>query len=151
MIDHMADPDFRTASDRTHVSDYVGDGTATSRAGLECRIAACWCCATRTALAPGREFGRLCTFLGVRPSSARLEQAIAASRFETLQKQERSNGFKERAPHAKAFFRQGKADAWRDVLSLEQAERICAKAGRTMQRFGYIAVQQPTVYENRVE
>lgn len=152
MLNHMTDPDFRTASDRTHVSDYIGDwhSHVESWAGVPHRRLLVLRYEDLL-LAPGREFGRLCTFLGMRPSPERLEQAIGSSAFEVLQNQERAHGFKERAPHAAAFFRRGYAGAWRGVLNNAQTERLCAKAGRTMQRFGYLAARQPVAYENLVE
>jgi hypothetical protein len=148
MIDHMGDPAFRTAADGQHVSQYIGDwsshvegwaGTPHRRL-LVLRY-------EDLLLAPGREFARLCTFLGMRPSSERLEHAVQSSSFENLQTQEMRAGFKERAPHARAFFREGSATTWRGALSQDQVDRISAKAGRTMQRFGYLAARQPMTYE----
>ena len=152
MIDLMAEPDFRTAADAAHVSEYVGDWSShvESWAGVPHRRLLVLRYEDLL-LAPQREFGRLCTFLGLRPSNERLDHAIEASSFRALQSQEVASGFKERPPHAKAFFRQGKADAWRDVLTSEQTERFCRRAAKTMRRFGYLVAPQPTAYENRVE
>jgi hypothetical protein len=140
MIETMENRDFRTASDRAHVPEYIGDWSAHVES---------WTAVPDRRLlilryedlmsAPRREFGRLCTFLGLRPSRERLERAIQYSSFDSLRAQEKSSGFKERAPHSKAFFRSGRPDSWRGALSLEQAQRICASHARTMQRHGYPA------------
>jgi hypothetical protein len=149
MIETMENRDFRTASDREHVPEYIGDWSAhvdswaavPDRRLLVLRYEDLWS-------APRREFGRLCTFLGLRPPSDRLERTIQYSSFDVLKAQESSSGFKERAPHSKAFFRSGKPDAWRCALSLEQAQRICASHARTMQRHGYPASPKAVVRES---
>ena len=40
--------------------------------------------------------------------------------------------------HSKAFFRAGKRDQWKDVLSEAQVARIVELQGEQMARFGYL-------------
>ncbi|MBL8214780.1 MAG: sulfotransferase domain-containing protein [Bryobacterales bacterium] len=87
---------------------------------------------------PGAFVGVL-RFLGEdAEDTARLTTAIAHSRLEELQRQESEKGFKERL-NATPFFRKGKAGAWREVLTPNQAARIERAHGETMARFGYEA------------
>src|SRR5262245_22078290 len=103
MIEHLGDPDFRTAADAHHVSQYIGDWSSHVESGAGVPHRRLMVLRSEALLrAPGREFARLCTFLGVNPPLALLEEAIQASSFEVLQKQEHAAGFKERAPHAAA-------------------------------------------------
>lgn len=138
MIEVMADPNFRTAADAAHVSEYIGDWSGhvdswtavPDRRLLVLRY-------EDLLVAPRREFARFCAFLGLNPPPRRFENAIAASSFPVLKAHEMERGFKERAPHSKAFFRSGQSGAWRQVLSSRQADRICAHHAKVMERFGY--------------
>ena len=89
---------------------------------------------------PVRNFGTVASFLGLRVSGERLQRAIAHSSFAALKKQEEERGFLERPDAAPAFFREGRAEQWRDVLTPEQVKRIVAGHRVQMQRFGYIPV-----------
>jgi hypothetical protein len=148
MIDHLGDTSFRTASDAQHVSQYIGAWSShvESWAGVPHRRLLVLRYEDLL-MAPAREFARLCTFLGVRPPAERLDDAVQASSFEVLARQESAAGFKERAPHARAFFRQGEANGWRHVLTERQIARVREKAGKAMQRFGYFAQPAPAAYE----
>ena len=76
-------------------------------------------------------------FFGLEVPEARLARAVADSRFEVAQGQERRAGCVEHPPGRGAFFRQGHAGGWREVLSDAQAARIEAAHGEQMARFGY--------------
>jgi hypothetical protein len=80
----------------------------------------------------------IATHLGWSPSDAVIEMAVDATRFDRLSAQERKSGFSERPRSAGSFFRSGKAQGWRGVLSAEQAARVERDHGETMQRFGYL-------------
>ena len=67
-----------------------------------------------------------------------MEGALLRSSFISLQSQERSGGFRERILSDRAFFREGKAGAWRNTLSESQVKRIVGRHGAVMQRFGYL-------------
>lgn len=72
----------------------------------------------------------------------RLRRAIRLSSFRELRNQEDKQGFSERSEHSHRFFRVGRKDQWRDVLSRQQAERIIARHEEQMRRFDYV----PKVY-----
>ncbi len=85
----------------------------------------------------GTAFGAIARFLGLPHDPERIACAVAATSFSRLQGQERASGFFEKPHHAAAFFREGRTDGWRDVLTPEQVARIEHAHGPTMQRFGY--------------
>jgi sulfotransferase family protein len=86
--------------------------------------------------APEENFLRACAFAGLPTERARVLRAIAHSRFEVLQRQEKERGFAESPPN-RAFFREGRSGTGREVLSDRQvgALRECHEA--MMRRFGY--------------
>jgi len=45
--------------------------------------------------------------------------------------------FKETSERATRFFREGRAGAWRERLTAEQAQRVAKTHGEQMARFGY--------------
>lgn len=87
---------------------------------------------------PRKSFKTVANFLGLKPSSERLERAIKFSSFKVLKAQEEKEGFKERPEGSKSFFREGKRDQWREKLTPEQVRRIIADHHIQMERFGYI-------------
>lgn len=88
--------------------------------------------------APARTFGAIVKFLGIEASRARIEKGVRLSSFRVLQEQERRNGFRERPPQAKAFFREGKAGQWRKALTREQVASVVEANRAQMERFGYV-------------
>ncbi len=87
---------------------------------------------------PLETFSALARFCGLSSDTASIDSAIRHSSFEGLQAQERERGFVERPEQASAFFREGKANAWRGVLSDSQVERVVERHAAVMQRFGYL-------------
>lgn len=89
---------------------------------------------------PARELARVISF--VFPDEiidpARIENAAAQTAFDRLQAIEASEGYREKAPRQKSFFRQGKAGGWTDYLSPEHVARIIHSHGKVMRRCGYI-------------
>lgn len=88
--------------------------------------------------APQDQFSRVARRFGISDDSGRIEEAIAFSSFDQLQKQEAEQGFSERSLHSEKFFRSGRSGAWREVLSAEQVARIERDHGTQMRRFGYL-------------
>ncbi len=86
---------------------------------------------------PARAFGAVVRFLGQEPPPARLAAALKFSELAELQRQEGRNGFVERPPAARAFFRSGRAGEWQTALTTGQARRIERDHGDQMARFGY--------------
>lgn len=87
---------------------------------------------------PREAFGKLAQFLGLVPDEARLAKAIRNSSFEVLSGQEKNKGFKERPPHAAAFFREGRPAQWRDSLTDAQIRKVVSDHRMQMERFGYV-------------
>lgn len=87
---------------------------------------------------PEETFGGLCAFLRIKPRPGELEEALARSSFEALKAQEERKGFRERPDKAQRFFREGRANAWRDHLNDEQVRRILEPNREVMARFGYL-------------
>lgn len=87
---------------------------------------------------PRKHFKKVANFLGLNPSPSRLERAIRNSSFKALKTIEQNKGFKERSKKAEAFFREGRSDQWREVLTPEQVRQIIRDHWEQMERFGYI-------------
>ncbi|MBB5886426.1 aryl sulfotransferase [Xanthomonas sp. LMG 8992] len=87
---------------------------------------------------PLRETMRLADFLGLPTDPALVERAVASCRFETLRDTEQRRGFAERQDGQTHFFRQGRAGAWRTVLSAAQAARVLTDHGPIMAWLGYL-------------
>lgn len=87
---------------------------------------------------PVAAFGGLTAFLGVDAPAERLQRAIAHSDLENLRELEREEGFVERTSDDRRFFGGGGVGAWRRDLTREQAQRIIARHGEQMARFGYL-------------
>ena len=86
---------------------------------------------------PTKTFGSVVRFLGLNPPRERLEKAVKLSSFKVLQAQERKKGFVERPSWAPAFFREGKAEQWKKLLTPAQQDLIKQHHGEQMERFGY--------------
>jgi hypothetical protein len=88
---------------------------------------------------PAREFGKVIGFLGDDAEPARLAKAIEFSNFETLAQQEAVEGYHAGGPNAgSAFFRQGRAGQWRDILTKVQRQKIETDHADTMKGFSYL-------------
>lgn len=87
--------------------------------------------------APHRTFSGVAAFLGLSPSRERLERAIRLSSFKVLREQERRFGFIEKSASAERFFREGRKDQWRKMLTPEQIEAVASLHHEQMARFAY--------------
>ena len=111
---------------------------------------------------PLATFTRLVQFLELPVDSKRCKKAIRFCSFKLLTRQERVSGFVEAIPSKDhpafrddnvegrpetsnykgedriRFFRQGKAGAWRDVLTPEHVQRIINDHREAMERCGYL-------------
>ncbi len=88
---------------------------------------------------PAKTFGGLARHLKMNPSASELESALEMSSFENLQAQEQEAGFRERPEAATAsFFRSGKTDQWREVLTPGQVDQVVTGHRAQMEHFGYL-------------
>ncbi|HRJ41487.1 MAG TPA: sulfotransferase domain-containing protein [Caldilineaceae bacterium] len=86
---------------------------------------------------PAESFAAILGFAGLPLEEDRLAKAIRFSSFASLQAQERSQGFAERAGQGALFFRRGAANGWQEELSAAQVNRVLAAHGPMMRRLGY--------------
>lgn len=87
---------------------------------------------------PLKAFRKVVELIGLPRDDARLKQAVRFSAFAQMQAQERSGGFLERHENAEQFFRAGRRDQWRQVLSADQVRRLVDQHGEQMSRFRYL-------------
>jgi aryl sulfotransferase len=85
-----------------------------------------------------KELERVVRFAGFPVEAEVIAKAVAASTFDALAAQEKTDGFREflQRPSA-SFFRRGVAGGWRDSLPAELAASIVREHGAMMQRLGY--------------
>lgn len=86
-----------------------------------------------------KELSRVVKFLefDLEDGAEAIERAVAASKFEKLQKSEQMGKFKERPPKAKQFFRSGRRGEGREQLSQRQIDDLLAAHHDMMQNLGY--------------
>ena len=82
-------------------------------------------------------FGRLAKMLKLTQDEGVIMEAIEATRFDRLKKEEEEKGFRERPEASKAFFRSGKSGGWRKGLTPNDVRRIEKDHAVMMKRFNY--------------
>lgn len=142
-VDRMADPDARLAWWRDGVSPNLPEALSTWTGHVTS-----WLDQTMVPVHlvsyeamsgdPRTTFAGVLRFAGLEVEDARLDAAIAAARFEALRNQEAAAGFGEKTQVSPSFFRQGRAGAWRDVLTNDQVTRLVAAHEPAMARLGYL-------------
>jgi Sulfotransferase domain len=75
------------------------------------------------------------------PAAHQIRQAIERCSFEHLQAQEQIDGYVHRPRGIERFFREGRAEQWKDALTREQVVRIVDNHREQMERFGYIPAE----------
>ena len=85
------------------------------------------------------QLARMARFLALDGAAdeARLRRAVASADFARLRRNEEREGFQERAPASRRFFRSGKAGDWRRHLSAAQVREILRRHARVMAAQGY--------------
>ena len=87
---------------------------------------------------PAETFRKLADHLLIVANDAQIAKAIERSDFKIAQAQERDKGYRERPVQSKAFFREGRAEQWREGLLQEQIAKLIADHREQMERFGYV-------------
>jgi aryl sulfotransferase len=82
-------------------------------------------------------FGAALAFAGREAGEAAIERAVRRADFAELQRQEKAHGFRERTSGSEPFFRVGRANAWREVLTEDQVRAIEDPHAAVMTRMGY--------------
>jgi aryl sulfotransferase len=86
---------------------------------------------------PHSAFAAVARFLDLPSDRKRIAAAVEAAAFPRLQAQERAAGFIEKPSRSPVFFREGRVDGWRQVLTAAQAKRIVTAHGAVMRRCNY--------------
>jgi hypothetical protein len=87
---------------------------------------------------PHEAFGGLVRHLLLDVTPAQIARAIERSSFSELKAQEEQQGFVERPRTDSTFFREGRADQWKDVLTPQQIDRVVNDHWDQMAKFGYL-------------
>lgn len=87
---------------------------------------------------PRKSFKSALDFMGLTYNESEIAHAIKNSSFNTLKKMEDTEGFNERSIHSESFFRHGKTNEWKSVLSQAQIDAIIKHHATIMSRFGYL-------------
>jgi hypothetical protein len=139
MIESMAVAGFRTPGSGNNVYEVLGSWSEHVASWLGLNQRPVHILRYEDLIAnPLRPLAQLARFLGLEAKDDQLKAAIAKSSFAEMSRQEAENGFLERPPTAKLFFREGRAGQWRDVLTPTQIAEIIRTHGPMMQRFGYL-------------
>lgn len=88
--------------------------------------------------APEKAFAAALKNIGVPVDKVRLKRAIEFSSFDVVSGQESEAGFIEKPAKAEKFFRSGKRDQWKTLLSEEIVAKIKTDHNDVMKRFGYL-------------
>jgi hypothetical protein len=90
-------------------------------------------------LARSREiFSGLARHLLIAADDKQIERTLELASFERARAQEKAAGYRERPLPSGAFFREGRAEQWRQTLSKEQISCIVEQHREQMTRFGYV-------------
>ncbi len=82
-------------------------------------------------------FKKAVSFVYLDVPDKKIEQALYFSRLEELQKQEETNGFREKSPGSTSFFRKGIKGEWKMKLTKQQVNKLVKVHGETMEKYGY--------------
>jgi hypothetical protein len=87
---------------------------------------------------PAKHFAKAAKLIGLGQDPSRIRRAIGHAGFRTLSALEKQYGFVEAVDEKTRFFRTGRANEWREVLSRPQAQHIVDVHREQMQRFRYV-------------
>lgn len=88
--------------------------------------------------APFETFAHIIKQIGWEYSKEEIQDAVNATSFDKLKRQEKDSGFKERPLTSATFFRKGMAGAWKEELTDEQAKKITEAHASVMKKFNYL-------------
>ena len=87
---------------------------------------------------PEKHFAKAAKLIGLGQDRARIERAVRHAGFQTLASMEKRDGFVEAVNDKTRFFRSGRSNQWREVLSRAQVARIVRDHREQMARFKYL-------------
>jgi len=87
---------------------------------------------------PTKSFVKVARLVGLGSDRRRVERAIHHASFQKLAAAEKRDGFAEVSDKTRRFFRVGRANQWREVLSRPQVQRVISTHRIQMDRFRYL-------------
>ncbi len=87
---------------------------------------------------PNQHFQRVLKFFDIPFDRSKLNDAMELTSFDALRAGEERSGFEAKSEKQKRFFRGGKADGWRQVLTDKQESTIVMDHGAVMAECGYL-------------
>jgi hypothetical protein len=138
-IDYLGDARTATDNNELFVSEFLGSWSAHVKSWADIESARILVLRYEDLLdKPAKGFGKIARLVGLDADRGRIERAIRNASFQNLAGQERRDGFIEVPIKGKHFFRSGRANQWRDVLTREQIGRIVDQHREQMARLRYI-------------
>jgi hypothetical protein len=138
-VEAIASPENRVVTSASAVFQHLGDWSGHVRSWIEAPGLVPHLVRYEDLLAdPQAGFAAIVRFLGLETPRARLRRAIRFASFDQVKRQERRHGFAERGRSSAAFFRQGRAQQWRQALTPAQIDAVTAAHGAVMERYGYL-------------
>jgi aryl sulfotransferase len=86
---------------------------------------------------PTKSFGAALEFVNVPATPDDIERAVRHADFAELRRQEDEKGFAERFSRTAPFFRSGRVDSWRELLTIDQIGAIEECHHDLMEKLGY--------------
>jgi hypothetical protein len=138
-IDRLADEQIATANDALFVTQFLSSWSLHVKSWADLAGERVLVVRYEDLLArPAKLFTRVARVLGLGPDRARIDRAVRHASFRSLAAMERKTGFAEARDRATPFFRQGRTNQWRTVLSRDQVGRVVSAHREQMARFRYL-------------
>lgn len=138
-IDRLADDQVATANDALFVTQFLSSWSLHVQSWADLAGERILVLRYEDLLAkPVKQFTRVARLLGQGTDRARIDRAVRHASFRSLAAQEKRTGFVEARDSATPFFRQGRTNQWRTVLSDDQVRRAVAAHREQMARFRYL-------------
>ncbi|MGX1198152.1 sulfotransferase domain-containing protein [Parvibaculum sp. MBR-TMA-1.3b-4.2] len=138
-IDFMSDPDAMTGGNDRHVFEYLSSWSFHVQSWTQNPNPQLLVVRYEDLIRkPRKHFKQVAGFLGLKPPAERLERAIKFSSFKVLKAQEEKSGFQEKSKASDKFFREGKAEQWKEKLTPKQIRRVIDNHREQMERFDYV-------------
>ena len=138
-IDYLGNDATATESNELFVSEFLGSWSTHTKSWADIEDPRILVLRYEDLLEkPTKGFGKIARLVGLDADRDRVERAIRHASFQSLAGMERRDGFIEVPIKGKHFFRAGRANQWRDVLSRDQVMRIIERHRQQMARFRYV-------------
>jgi hypothetical protein len=138
-IEYLGNDDAATENNELFVSEFLGSWSTHARSWADMEGPRILVLRYEDLLEkPAKGFGKVARLVGLDADRGRVERAIRHASFQNLAGMERRDGFVEVPIKGKHFFRAGRANQWRDVLSRDQVKRIVDRHREQMARFKYV-------------